>query len=89
MTSSKLTSCNGYISRRKLNLRFVTTLQTGITDLKKVCKPISRNIGIIVPRLLSLSSNHLIFFSYIIINFIMTFSCIKFIFGMIILIGSN
>ena len=37
LTSSKLTSCNSYISRRLLNLRFVTTLQTGITDLKKMC----------------------------------------------------
>ena len=36
MTSSKLTSCKGYISRRsRMNLRFIITLQTGITDLNK------------------------------------------------------
>ena len=52
MTSSKLTSRNGYISRRKLNLTFVTALQIDITNLKKISR-------IIVPRLLLLISNHI------------------------------
>ena len=37
MTSSKLTSCIGYISQRSIKFEIFSTLQTGNTDLKKMC----------------------------------------------------